>query len=697
MNIEQRLLSRLPHYSRYSQQKTEPLAADDPIYSYIAHRFVSSVLAHRGPLPRDPHREAPQLEVLRIEQIFNPRLQDLYLAEIQNIAGLCNRRVAPIDAGMPIDVGRSMSACRVESYQDVRVNEYLLFHGAKSEIIERLTLQGLDPRFAGENAGALFGQGSYLALNSSKSDLYTRPNAHGERCVLLVRACLGETHWAEQPMRGAMRPPDRPDGRGPLNSISAVTIVDGGCVEYPEFIAFDKGQTLPQFAIWYKHAPLCKCTHCCSNWVDVELIRVNDGAGVIRMETISQVAMHREAGMLSQLYEAARRALGFATSMPRLCAEDGTILSPASTFAASGRPTRVLVLTTFAMGFGWRSRDGESGHVPVAGIRLDFSVAELRRAMDPRNEWSRYVFLSPSSAGHNTWIVLDTGNDPAFPHHGWQACTVGMPHPRLRQSGFLLEEPGGPLSAGSKVHISLEPNLGSGSFALGASATMTWGELETAAKAYMSTTLDAAFLSHLLLRTPSGALCSTGAPLGSFISHLGRCTIRLLIGADLLRRIFIEDLNGRITTLDIQATDTISVVKQKFADASGIPVEQQRLIYLGGELEDARELADIRHLQNESTLHVVRRQARPRPAPAPMSNVPFSVTVTMEDGRSATVQALATTTILGLKQLISYSALGVPVAEQRLETTAGAGINWPGRSLRTCRIRDGAQLVLRRV
>ena len=69
----------------------------------------------------------------------------------------------------------------------------------------------------------------------------------------------------------------------------------------------------------------------------------------------------------------------------------------------------------------------------------------------------------------------------------------------------------------------------------------------------------------------------------------------------------------------------------------------------------------------------------------------------MEDGRSATVQALATTTILGLKQLISYSALGVPVAEQRLETTAGAGINWPGRSLRTCRIRDGAQLVLRRV
>ena len=80
-----------------------------------------------------------------------------------------------------------------------------------------------------------------------------------------------------------------------------------------------------------------------------------------------------------------------------------------------------------------------------------------------------------------------------------------------------------------------------------------------------------------------------------------------------------------------------------------------------------------------------------------MSNVPFTVTVTMDDGRSARVQVLATTTILGLKERIAQSALGVPVAEQRLETTAGAGVNWPGRSLRACRIREGAQLVLKRV
>ena len=37
-------------------------------------------------------------------------------------------------------------------------------------------MQGLDPRYAGTHAGALFGAGVYLASNSSKSDLYTEPN-----------------------------------------------------------------------------------------------------------------------------------------------------------------------------------------------------------------------------------------------------------------------------------------------------------------------------------------------------------------------------------------------------------------------------------------------------------------------------------------------------------------------------------------
>jgi hypothetical protein len=170
-------------------------------------------------------------------------------------------------------------------------------------------------------------------------------------------------------------------------------------------------------------------------------------------------------------------------------------------------------------------------------------------------------------------------------------------------------------------------------------------------------------------------------------------------------RIHIRTLSGHDTTLSVLETDTVLTVKQKIADAEGYVIALQRLIFRGRILADEGTLSDI-GVQNESVVHLVWRswqagppapQAVARPAPAPMNNVPFSVTVTMDGYLSATVQALATTTILGLKELIAQSALGVPVAEQRLETPGGAGVNWPGRSLRACRIRHGAQLILRRV
>ena len=120
----------------------------------------------------------------------------------------------------------------------------------------------VDPRRAGSNFGKLFGMGTYLALNASKSDIYTTPNADGERCVLVVRAALGEPHLTKEAMARTTMPPERRDGRGPLSSVVALTAAEGGCVEHPEFIVYKESATLAQFAIWYKHKPGCKCTHC---------------------------------------------------------------------------------------------------------------------------------------------------------------------------------------------------------------------------------------------------------------------------------------------------------------------------------------------------------------------------------------------------------------------------------------------------
>ena len=262
LSLGRSMVSPLQKYHRYSVYRVEELPEGHPVYQLLAHQFMRSSDTHVrktkarqeigvGPL----HGDRPLFEITKINRIHNPRLQQKYVAEVEDIAGLCKKKV--------IDQLPEVDALRVESLHGLNLNEFLLFRGDKSDITPHLQQQGFDPRLAGTGTAKMFGMGTYFACKSSKSDIYTKPLADGERCTLVVRTCLGEPYKAARGDPAMTAPPARTDGNmGRLNSVVGLTQAAGGRLQHPEYIVYKEAQALPEYAVWYRHAVQCACTHC---------------------------------------------------------------------------------------------------------------------------------------------------------------------------------------------------------------------------------------------------------------------------------------------------------------------------------------------------------------------------------------------------------------------------------------------------
>ena len=70
--------------------------------------------------------------------------------------------------------------------------------------------------------------------------------------------------------------------------------------------------------------------------------------------------------------------------------------------------------------------------------------------------------------------------------------------------------------------------------------------------------------------------------------------------------LYVKTLTGKHICLEVDPTYRIEDVKAKIQDKEGIPVDQQRLIFAGRQLEDGNTLQDY-SIQRDSTLHMVLR------------------------------------------------------------------------------------------
>ncbi|XP_033104169.1 protein mono-ADP-ribosyltransferase PARP12-like [Anneissia japonica] len=125
------------------------------------------------------------------------------------------------------------------------VDERLLFHGTKPEIVQDICRDNFDFRLSGTRVGAIYGQGAYFASTSKYSDSYAEADRYSIKKMFVARVLVGSYTTGTRDMR-------RPPYKNPSDKTKGMY---DSCVDNASnpsiFVLFDNHQVYPEYVITY--------------------------------------------------------------------------------------------------------------------------------------------------------------------------------------------------------------------------------------------------------------------------------------------------------------------------------------------------------------------------------------------------------------------------------------------------------------
>lgn len=113
-------------------------------------------------------------------------------------------------------------------------------------------------------------------------------------------------------------------------------------------------------------------------------------------------------------------------------------------------------------------------------------------------------------------------------------------------------------------------------------------------------------ISNFILTIGNSKILDDDCKFSEYVKEITNNTNKLIVQKINVGEVFVKTLSGSLCIIKVSSNTTIEELKQLYYDKYGTPVDLQRLIFLGKQLEDNKTVADY-NINTGSTLHLVLR------------------------------------------------------------------------------------------